>query len=87
MDFYFRDFYINPINFKVVYDSRKHRYSNLLAGLRHPEKDSRKCFLAMYKHYIGDFLTHKSNPEELRNIFRAMQMIDNVKPGLSKASK
>lgn len=86
MDFYFKDFYINTLNFKVVYDSRKHRYRNLLTGLRHPKKNPRKCFLAMYKHYIGDFLSHKSNSGELGNIFRAMEIIHNVKSGLSKAS-
>jgi predicted dehydrogenase len=86
MDFYFRDFYINTLNFKVVYDSRKHEYRNLLTGLRRPKKNSRKCFLAMYKHYIADFLSNKSNSGELENIFCAMEIIDNVKSGLSKAT-
>ena len=86
MDFYFKDFYINTLNFKVVYDSRKHRYRNLLMGLRHPKKNSRKCFLAMYKYYIGDFLSNKSNSGGLENIFCAMEIIDNVKSGLSKAA-
>ena len=86
MDFYFKDFYINTLNFKVVYDSRKHRYKNLLTGLRYPQKNSRKCFLAMYKHYIGDFLSNKFNSGEIENISCAMKIIDNVKSGLSKST-